>query len=74
MNWAHVLTQLLWGYHHLTAGHGLLRFYERHNAVAFLRSGRTSESPGSDAAAKALLHWLTFRFGAGHHGLNPLDW
>ncbi len=68
------MDKLMWGFHHLTAGHGLLHYYATHGAVAFLMSGQTSESPHTRLAARVLLHWLAWRYGAGHNGISPVDW
>ena len=68
MNWLHVLHVLTWGYSHVHGCRALFRYYEGHRAVAFLRSGITSESPGSRVQALRLLWWLTCRH------IGPVDW
>jgi hypothetical protein len=72
MNWIHVLHVLIHTYnigmaHHWSA-HRLYGAYVHRHAVEFLRSGITSESPGTRAQAVSLLHWLT------GHRVNPSDW
>jgi hypothetical protein len=59
---------LMWGFHHIHNIVGLFRFYRRHHAEQFLRSGITSQTPHSWRAAFRLLWWLT----ANHR--SPADW
>jgi len=66
--WVHVLHVLTCGFHHVHGTRALFRFDRRHHAVAFLRSGVTSESPGSRWQAVRLLWWLVTRHVA------PVDW
>lgn len=63
MYWIHVLHVLLWGFHHVHGNAHLYRFYVRHHALGFLRSGVTSGSGG-----KRYLWWLTT------HRISPVDW
>jgi hypothetical protein len=64
----HVLRMLTYGYGHIHGTGALFRYYLHHHAVAFLRSGVTSESPSVRAQALQLLHWLTVRH------IAPADW
>jgi hypothetical protein len=59
----HILHVLLWGYHHVHGNRPLFRWYLRHHALTFLRSGFTSGSGG-----RHYLWWLTT------HHISPTDW
>lgn len=66
--WLHILTQLLWGFQHIHCTHHLMVYYVHHHAVAFLRSGITSQSPANATQARHLLTWLLL------HHISPVDW
>jgi hypothetical protein len=66
--WVHELHVLMWAYQHIHGVRALFRFYEHHHAVGLLRSGITSETPGSWWQAVRLLWWLVTRH------IGPVDW
>lgn len=66
--WMHVFHVLLVAYGHIHNTHALYVYYVHHNAVGFLRSGITSESPATNSQAVHLLQWLTV------HHWSPVDW
>ena len=63
MYWVHVLHVLMWGYHNVHGTGPLFRWYLRHHAAGFLRSGITSGSGG-----RGYLRWLTVNH------VSPADW
>jgi hypothetical protein len=68
LNWVHIMHVLTVACQHVHGTRALFRFYLHHHAVAFLRSGVTSESPQTRGQALRLLWWL-----AAHH-VHPVDW
>ena len=64
----HILHVLMIGYAHIHNLRTLFAFYLHHHAIQFLRSGVTSQSPGSFREAWNLLVWLVL------HHMSPVDW